>query len=89
MQFRRVPEIREIPLEGSSLPVWFLPPGGEVSAQVEVPVGGHEHFDRLGRDACHVLDAVDRAVVAVVPMQLGHSGDVLFGVQWKAVGPRA
>ena len=44
-------------------------------------MGGHERFDRLGRYACQVLDAVGRAVVAVVPVQPGHGGDVLFGVR--------
>src|SRR5262249_13995573 len=40
----------------------------DASAQVEVPVGRHERLDRLGRDACHALDAVGCAVVTVVPV---------------------
>ena len=55
--------------------------GRDGSAQVEALSGGHERLDRLGGDARHALDAVGRAVVTVVPVQLGHGGDVLFGVR--------
>jgi hypothetical protein len=58
------------------------PPG---STQVELPAGGNECFDRLRRDACHTLDAIGYAVVTVVPVQLGHGGDVLFGVRREAI----
>src|SRR6516164_4486295 len=54
------------------------------STQVEIPAGGHERLYRLGRDARHTLDAIGCAVVTIVPVQLGHGGDMLFGVRWQA-----
>lgn len=54
------------------------------STEVEVPAGAHERLDRLRRDACHAIDAVGCAVITIVPMQLGHGGDVLFGVRRQA-----